>query len=137
MFDCPAEKFNRDCGIPYHCKKNRTSCDQYHSNMEELHHTEDSFCKIERLYCDHEFQKAQYVKTIEELSELQKEICKALLKMYVRECVDKSNIEEEVADVEIMLRQIKTLFGLSEKNIESIKVQKLEKFEKKWFPRTI
>ena len=44
---------------------------------------------------------------LEEMSELQKEICKAW-----RGADNASKIAEEVADVEIMLEQIKMIFGI-------------------------
>ncbi len=52
----------------------------------------------------------QLIVAIEELSELQKELCK-----YLRGKGDVSKISEEVADVEIMLLQCKYIFDISSK----------------------
>lgn len=49
----------------------------------------------------------QTVVAIEELSELQKELCKS-----IRGTADKNHIAEEIADVEIMLEQLKLLYGV-------------------------
>ena len=53
--------------------------------------------------------KNQIIVAIEELSELQKELCKTL-----RGEENKPNICEEIADVEIMLEQIKMLYDINE-----------------------
>lgn len=47
----------------------------------------------------------QIVMVFEEMSELQKELCK-----YLRGKYSPANISEEIADVEIMLEQMKMLF---------------------------
>lgn len=55
----------------------------------------------------------QTIKAIEEMSELQKELCKHL--------ADKNNVSEiaeEIADVEIMLTQMKLIFGCAFEVIE-------------------
>ena len=49
--------------------------------------------------------KNQIIVSIEELSELQKELCK-----YLRDKTNIRNISEEIADVEIMLEQLKLIF---------------------------
>ena len=49
--------------------------------------------------------KNQLIVAIEELSELQKELCK-----YLRDKTNIRNISEEMADVEIMLEQLKLIF---------------------------
>ena len=49
----------------------------------------------------------QLIVAIEELSELQKEICKVLRKNIGR---PRSKVHEEIADVEIMLEQLKMIF---------------------------
>lgn len=53
--------------------------------------------------------KAQVIVAIEELSELQKELCKYLRNNEQLFLV--KGIIEEIADVEIMLEQLKRLFG--------------------------
>ena len=50
-------------------------------------------------------EKIQIIVAIEELSELQKELCK-----YLRDKTNIRNISEEMADVEIMLEQLKLIF---------------------------
>lgn len=62
----------------------------------------------------------QLIVAIEELSELQKEICKSL-----RGKLNKTNLVEEIADVEIMLEQIKLYFDIQQTNINLVKQQKI------------
>lgn len=64
----------------------------------------------------------QVIVAIEELSELQKELCKAL-----RFKVNLQNIVEEIADVEIMLEQMKIYFKINETEIEEMKKHKIER----------
>lgn len=64
----------------------------------------------------------QVIVAIEELSELQKELCKAL-----RHKVNFDNITEEIADVEIMLEQIKIYFEIKEDEIEGMKKLKIKR----------
>lgn len=64
----------------------------------------------------------QVVIAIEELSELQKELCKAL-----RFKVNLQNIVEEIADVEIMLEQMKIYFEINEDEIEGMKKIKINR----------
>ena len=61
---------------------------------------------------------------IEEMSELTKELCKAK-----RGYANKRNIAEEMADVLIMLEQIKLIFGIKQRDIDEwakVKLQRLE-----------
>lgn len=60
------------------------------------------------------------VVAMEELSELQKEISKAL-----RDKADTNHITEEIADVEIVIEKLKKQFNISNSNIE-----KWKKFKK-------
>jgi NTP pyrophosphatase (non-canonical NTP hydrolase) len=60
------------------------------------------------------------------LSELQKELCKALRGRHNRE-----NIIEEFADVIIMLDQIKMYFSIKDDEIRNIIAQKIERTEKR------
>ena len=69
------------------------------------------YAKLLKKYGD-----AQIIVAIEELSELQKELCKAL-----RNKSNYDNIVEEIADVEIMLEQMKIYFEISEDEIEEMK----------------
>lgn len=64
----------------------------------------------------------QVVVAIEELSELQKELCKAL-----RGKVDIDHITEELADVWIMFQQMKLYFRIDSKKIEDIVNAKIER----------
>ena len=64
----------------------------------------------------------QVIVAIEELSELQKEFCKAL-----RNNSNYDNIVEEIADVEIMLEQMKIYFKINETEIEEMKKHKIER----------
>ena len=66
--------------------------------------------------------KQQVIVAIEELSELQKELCKAL-----RCKVNFDNITEEIADVEIMLEQMKIYFEIKEDEIEGMKKLKIKR----------
>lgn len=63
----------------------------------------------------------QTTMVFEEMAELQKELCKGIRAMGSRE-----NIAEEIADVEIMLAQMKELFNI-EKTVEHYREQKLER----------
>ena len=51
----------------------------------------------------------QLIVALEELSEVQKEICK-----YLREDGNKEHIAEEVADATIMLEQLRIIFDINE-----------------------
>ena len=66
---------------------------------------------------------AQVVVAIEELSELQKELCK-----YLRGRGSFEHIAEEIADVEIMLEQMKMLFFCTDevRNVRRRKVERLK-----------
>ena len=65
---------------------------------------------------------AQIIIAIEELSELQKELCKDL-----RGKLNKNNLIEEIADVEIMLEQMKMYYEIDDEELEVVKQQKLER----------
>lgn len=62
----------------------------------------------------------QKVKCIEELSELQKELCKDIIGQGSR-----FHVAEEIADVEILLAQMKIHYGIKN-DVEAIKAQKIE-----------
>lgn len=64
---------------------------------------------------------AQMIMVCEEMSELQKELCKNL-----RGSDNKMAIAEEIADVEIMLDQMKILFGIH-RNVAVCRSQKIER----------
>ena len=65
---------------------------------------------------------AQVTKAIEELAELQKELCKFLL-----DDGNMGHITEEMADVEIMIEQLKLIFEnkLEVKAVKKAKIQRL------------
>lgn len=69
--------------------------------------------------------EAQTVVAIEELSELQKELCKKL------RVENRSNegIVEELADVEIMLEQVRKMYNVKEIDVQKIKRYKLARLE--------
>lgn len=72
-------------------------------------------------------EKNQLIKAIEEMSELQKELCKVLInpKYYSDE-----NIADELADVEIMCAQLRHIFGISEQ-VDLQKVRKIERLKQR------
>lgn len=67
---------------------------------------------------------SQLVVVIEELSELQKEICKSL-----RNKTDIFGITEELADVYITLEYIKEIYNINTDELRSIMKIKIDKFE--------
>jgi soluble P-type ATPase len=66
-------------------------------------------------------QQLQITKAIEEMSELQKELCKLLIGNGIRE-----HIAEEMADVGIMLKQLEIIFA----NKELVADYKIKKFKR-------
>lgn len=65
--------------------------------------------------------ECQVIVAIEELAELQKELTK-----FLRRHLNRVNLSEEIADVEIMVEQLKKMFKC-EKQVEDIKNCKLER----------
>ena len=61
----------------------------------------------------------------EEMSELQKKLCK-----YLRGRDNQSEIAEKIADVEIMLAQMKLLFGFSEL-VDSYRKKKIDRLRRR------
>ena len=59
---------------------------------------------------------------IEELSELQKELCK-----YLRGKGDIRNMVEEIADVNIMIKQMMVYFSIEQSTVEFVMTKKLER----------
>lgn len=55
----------------------------------------------------------QVIVAIEELSELQKELCK-----FIRKSGNLSNIAEEIADVQLMLWQMQTVFDVRQEEVD-------------------
>lgn len=63
----------------------------------------------------------QVIVAVEELAELQKELTK-----FLRKKLNRVNLSEEIADVEIMTEQLKLMFKC-EQQVEDIKNYKLER----------
>ncbi len=68
--------------------------------------------------------ESQMLQAIEELSELQRAITRA-----IRAPADRDNLHEEIADVEIMLMQLRLIFD--PKEIDEWKESKLERLERR------
>lgn len=68
----------------------------------------------------------QITLAIEEMSELQKELCK-----YLRGDRNRSAILEEITDVEIMIEQIKIILNVDELNIKELKEYKINRLKKR------
>ena len=68
--------------------------------------------------------KLQSVVAIEELSELQKEISK-----FIRCKGDRLGLKEEIADVYIVLEQLKIIYNISDYDIDSCKKFKIDKLK--------
>lgn len=68
------------------------------------------------------YKDKQLIVAIEELSELQKELCKTL-----RGNINKENIIEELADVYIMLDQIKIYFSITSNEVKEMIDKKIER----------
>ena len=69
--------------------------------------------------------EAQTFMVMEEMSELQKELCKN-----VRGADNRDAIAEEIADVEIMLAQMKIHYDCAD-TVEAFKTEKLERLKKR------
>lgn len=81
--------------------------------------------EIYRLALDRYGIGAQCVVAIEELSELQKEICKQ-----IRGSGDLNALAEEVADAKIMIEQVIKMFGIKDE-AEEWRKRKLERLERR------
>lgn len=68
----------------------------------------------------------QLTVAVEELSELAKEVCKAERGMF-----DRGHMTEEIADVEIILEQLKMIFDIKHYEIEGMKFQKIERLNER------
>lgn len=75
----------------------------------------------------------QMIVAVEELSELQKELCKALRNLYLCGHTDNKPIIEEWADVWIMLQQIKMFFDLNSEDIRNQIEWKLQRTKERCF----
>lgn len=72
---------------------------------------------------------AQTVVAIEELSELQKELCKAI-RTGISDPENRDHIAEEIADVYIMLEQMEALFDVSE-DVPLYRIAKIDRLGKR------
>lgn len=70
-------------------------------------------------------EEKQCIVAIEELSELQKELTK-----FLRKKLDQGHLEEEIADVKIVVEQLIMIFRCKEE-VEGWRQRKLERLEKK------
>lgn len=75
-------------------------------------------------------EEAQINMVFEEMAELQKALCKHLRKPYPKDIEIYSNIAEEIADVEIMLEQMKLLFEI-ETIVDQFKTIKVDRLKEK------
>lgn len=72
---------------------------------------------------------AQTVVAIEELSEFQKELCKAI-RTGIGDPENRDHIAEEIADVYIMLEQMEALFDVSE-DVPLYRIAKIDRLGKR------
>lgn len=86
--------------------------------------TEDTYRKAIETYGAY----AQTVVAIEELSELQKELCKAI-RTGIGDPENRDHIAEEIADVYIMLEQMEMLYDLD--TVDLWKAKKIERLKKR------
>jgi hypothetical protein len=68
----------------------------------------------------------QITLAIEEMSELQKELCK-----HLRGDRNRNAILEEIADVEIMIEQVKIMLNIDELTINELKEYKINRLKKR------
>lgn len=73
-------------------------------------------------------EEMQLTKALEELAELQKEICKGI---YAGVNIDLSNLIDEMADVKIMIEQVAHIFGITEEEIHQRVLYKLSRTEER------
>lgn len=74
----------------------------------------------------------QCLMAIEEMAELTKALCKrSRIKNEKEDLANYENIIEEIADVEIMLEQLKLIFDGSRMLVQDQKIKKLEKLNKR------
>lgn len=71
---------------------------------------------------DHYGKESQVLMAIEEISELTKELCKDH-----RGKDNRQEIIEEIADVELMLDQLKIMFNVNQMTVDYIKGQKIKR----------
>lgn len=86
--------------------------------------TEDTYRKAIETYGAY----AQTVVAVEELSELQKELCKAI-RPGIGDPENRDHIAEEIADVYIILEQMEMLYDLD--TVDLWKAKKIERLKKR------
>lgn len=69
---------------------------------------------------------AQSVVAVEELSELQKEVCKAL-----RGQLNKENMTEEMADVWIVIEQLKMMYNITDEDVRNVVHKKIQRLKER------
>lgn len=74
--------------------------------------------------------EAQSRQAMEECAELIQAINKCLRYPSKEEC--KNNLIEEIADVEIMLYQLKVMFNVSDDEVFKVKIQKAKREQESW-----
>lgn len=75
-----------------------------------------------KIIIEHYGKEMQKIVAIEELAELQKEITKDL-----RGKTNETGLIEEIADVEIMLEQLKAMYEIDKDQLEKIKELKIQR----------
>ena len=70
--------------------------------------------------------KAQTIKACEELSELLDVLCKGLNKP-----MNTDALTEEIADVQVMIEQLKLIYGIGEVELARIRKEKIERTQKR------
>ncbi len=74
-----------------------------------------------------EYKDKQMIVAVEEFSELQKEICKGM-----RNKLDKEHLAEEIADAEIMIRQVKLYYDIPESAVDEQIQAKLKRTKERY-----
>ncbi len=73
------------------------------------------------------YKDMQLIVAIEELSELQKELTKALRNINNNKTINLENLVEEIADVEIMIEQIKMIFRIDDLEVKNVIQRKVNR----------
>lgn len=107
---CEICQYKKD-GIDF-CKELFSECDNFKINKKDIYNKAKQVYGID----------AQVTKAVEELAELQKELCKFLL-----DDGTMKNIIEEIADVKVMIEQLELIFECKDKVklIKKAKIQRL------------
>jgi NTP pyrophosphatase (non-canonical NTP hydrolase) len=76
-----------------------------------------------KIIADHYTKEEQSIQSIEEMSELIKELTKNIN----RGKDNREEIKSEIADVEIMMKQLLFKFGISQEEVDEVKRYKIER----------